>query len=99
MKNTKESGSCIKIKNFQYANSQPLNRLFKSRHTERNPIKIVVDKMGADGYIQQEIVNQNEEEEKEIVKITQSKMLRSPKNEPETTHKYQSSNHIPHKSE
>jgi len=58
MKNVKE-GSCVKIRHFQYSSVLPKRQLGKSRSTERNPIKIVVDKIGMDGEVSQLIVDQN----------------------------------------
>ena len=50
MKNSyRSTGSCIKIKNFQYSSFQSTRSRYKS--TQRNPIRIVVDKVGENGNI------------------------------------------------
>lgn len=43
----KITGTCIKIKNYNYATFETQ----RSRNTERNPIRIVVDKIGPNGII------------------------------------------------
>lgn len=68
MKNSyRSTGSCIKIKNFQYSSFQSTRSRYKS--TQRNPIRIVVDKVGENGNIEQLIIDQNQEMEREAEEI------------------------------
>jgi len=54
---SQSSGTALKIKHFQYSTVQPtMSHLFKNNNKERNPIRIVIDKMGIDGRIQRQIV-------------------------------------------
>jgi hypothetical protein len=57
MKN-REAGNCIKLKSYQYAASFQVPRS-RFQSIERNPIKVVIDKIGANGIVEQQIVNQN----------------------------------------
>lgn len=54
----RDTGSCIRIRNFQYASFQSTRPRL---HSDRNPIRIVIDKIGADGTLHQQIVNQNDD--------------------------------------
>ena len=46
---SKENGSCVKIKNYDYAIFENSKSRFKG--TDKNPIRIVIDKIGANGII------------------------------------------------
>lgn len=51
--------NCLKITSFQYDSGR--SKTSRKSQTERNPIKIVIDKIGANGRYEQHIVNQYEE--------------------------------------
>jgi hypothetical protein len=70
-----EGASCVRIKNFQYASFHSTRPRMQG---ERNPIKIVIDKIGADGNLHQQVVNQNDDFEREGERSDQ-KMALSPK--------------------
>lgn len=75
MRNDHNNGSCVKIRNFQYASFHSTKPRMQS---ERNPIKIVIDKIGADGTHEQQIVTQNELE-REAAQMEESKVMHSPR--------------------
>jgi hypothetical protein len=57
-----ENAPCVRIKNFQYASYHSTRPRLQA---DRNPIRIVIDKIGADGLLHQQIVNQSDELERE----------------------------------
>lgn len=58
MKTYYPAGGILKVTNFNYSSAKILKT--SAQRIERNPIKIVVEKIGPSGGYEQQIVNQND---------------------------------------